>query len=482
MEESSRSIQKIKNYQEFNSPNSGIAMLIIDKFIACVLLNNRKINLQKIIAEKHLTNKVDGFSDRYEFDNNIFLVRNDSVYEKDVTTNHKFDIYYQNLKFGVIYLSPRNSYEYYFKIDNEIFTSKRYSIKYLCGIFLTIFDEDATISSIFNLDIACDTIAPNFLQNLAAVVDSSQNIHFYKGLKTNQEKRVIVEDELHSNSPVGRTMNDFPYKFKKPNLVANNINGSIYLGSLRSDKFFRVYCKDLKLSGYQEIYLNEKFGEDRNPVTRIELSLKKKAVKKIDINKLDDYNYIKELFVTEANDYLAYFDVRDGRYYDDKRNLKWNTQVDLMNFITIMDNHHEFQDDDFSRITQKKGTKKRKLTSIEKGKLTNVLKKYLNQPNVSNLDKILGYLKSNPIIDLNNSFKSKKAGFNFVKSHIQENLKNRGFDLNKLNELLVNLEERMMPSLKGKVKNLNSKESYKTIDNEIFGIKINVKKKRYFFK
>jgi hypothetical protein len=481
MEELSEIIEE-KN-MSITSDNQGIGFIIVDKFISCVLLENSTINLRKYISTRFLNNHNDGFNDGIDLGYNIRLEINISTEENDINTNYKYNVFLEKWKIGIIYLSPRKNNEYFFKIDKDIFTSKKYSIKYLCNVFSNVFDENSSITGIVKLDIACDTIAPNFISNLQTIVDSAQNNHFFKSQKDKEKNKGTKERELNTdNQPVGRTFKDAIYKFKVPNLVVSQFKGSIYLGSLKGEKYFCVYEKDLKKSNVQDRYFMEKFGSDSLPITRIELRLQKQAVKHIEINKLDTYDYIKGLFLVEAEKYLSYYNVKDGRYYDQNRNLKWHTELNLMDLITILDNHHDFGENGYHNVLVNRSINKRKPKSIEKAKLTNVLKGYLNQPDLENLDKILDHLKNNPMTEFHNSFTSRRIAFDHLKRHLQESFKNKGFDSGKLNNLLVALEDRMIPSLREKIQDLNINELSKQIDNQYFGIKLTIKKKRNFLK
>jgi hypothetical protein len=109
----------------------------------------------------------------------------------------------------------------------------------------------------------------------------------------------------------GRDEDDAKYKTYGTLKISVNEDGVVHVGGVNNWKFIRSYNKSLKAEPSQKSRFKDEFGTDKN-IYRLEVSLNNEGCRKekVNLNKLDDQDYLTYLFKKSAKDYLTFSDLK----------------------------------------------------------------------------------------------------------------------------------------------------------------------------
>ena len=227
---------------------------------------------------------------------NTYSINNECFIEYINDVNNKFfynicNIYINSRLIGEIKFNPKTNFlkenTVHFKISNHLL----YHSDYLDYIQYLI-DLGFVYSHIVRLDICMDVIT-YFLLKFLKRFNNSNSI-YCRG-RAKKENCSIYGKEFQT----------------------------YYIGSLSSDKYVKVYNKSKELLNSDKEYIKYFWkinGLDyiNNEVERIELTLKQKQTRKIDVFKLLDSNYLASILKTHFKNYFDFFRITksEGKTYE----------------------------------------------------------------------------------------------------------------------------------------------------------------------
>lgn len=320
-----------------------------------------------------------------------FYINNNCFLEFTNNRNQYFqtivNLWINNRKIGELKYNPSTAFidenTVHFKIENHLLYSKDYPlyIDYLQTILGLKFQH------IVRIDIATDTINHNLL-NFIRKYHNSTNIRI-KG----KQKKITINSK-------------------------GKIYKTVYFGSMSSEKFIKIYNKTQELKAKDKAYIKgfwklNNLNYQNNEVERIELTLKTKQAKYIDLNKLPDPNYLASICRTHFKNYFEFI----GTYRQNNKTVKKDvTPLQFNEFQTqLLEKYKHIQK--FTTKAQKMELKRlffniqitKELIEIEHGKQNTVTELYIAINNFSGAIRTINKLYNlEQYYDQNNGFWKKE--------------------------------------------------------------------------
>lgn len=365
----------------------------VDKLILSYKIYNA------ILDQQYLDKFYDKKLDRYSINKfTYYEIKNDK--EKELKTAKHIKVFKDELCLGTLFYDNIDRSVFYFKIHKDLFLQEEITIKQIIKFSLEFFPLNYRINNITRIEIAADT-SGLVGSDLIVIQDlCTSNAYFSFSSKVDLES--IKEFD-------GRGINDAKYSLchGKLKTTMDTEYGTVYIGNYKNWKFIRSYKKSSHSTTKQKLHFNNKFGEYLD-VYRIEVSLNNKGCRKekINYNKLDDNDYLTYLYKKISNDYLTFNDLRAPH-----KNVNGNKVYPKIRLVEKLKFENPGNYSDNSKFDFSFESKNNSLSEIRKNRsrLTILLRKYLNNPSISELELIHDFLKNNPITSSNNEANVRQA-------------------------------------------------------------------------
>jgi hypothetical protein len=351
----------------------------VDKLILCY-----KINSNIGLDQNYIDKFYNPLYSTFVFGNNIVMNESDSDPEKTLKCAKRLDVFSDNVKIGIIYYENVDRSIFYFKVEKELLIKYGYKISDIISKTLTIFPLNYQINNITRLDIAADTTGLAG-SSLYVIQDLCQANYYFSNLEKIDQESINVFG--------GRTEDDAKYQTYGSLKISVNEDGVVHLGGINNWKFIRSYNKSFKSEAYQKLRFIEEFGTDDN-IYRLEVSLNNEGCRKekVNLNKLDDQDYLTYLFKKSVKDYLTFSDLKIKPTY-----VKGNKVYSKIRLVEDMKFKYPGNPIDNGRHDYEPSSSSLSQTNIvnsNRSKLSNKIRKYFETPESNSIAEILNIVNN----------------------------------------------------------------------------------------